>query len=544
MKLQEINLDIGRGRMRPAALLDMDHTLAYTAYVKNDNGENEIDATGEIKTEIKYNIDLLNKLKANGIRDIYLFTDMTLSKSSLEDRLKVIKFLEEQGFTVHGVITPLDFFWNFDSKMLREFEEATLRAGVVLTAGRQKNIHLIRDIIKQYPKIIEHMDSKEYPNIGIAFKEATQPSNLSDPEKIRELQLRGNACKHAIDAMSLFKEIPTCKGIMFTQFIAHLLTWISAIYVFDDMKENNQAVNQCNSATLPVYTVDGEFSQKAHTFPENTKINTEEVSIEARLTYVAVDALAAMESLKRQKTLGNILYKTESEQALNLLTQIKASEDSFHAIWSLYIAHFQKVSKNIFGNYQPSALDKCLLQLISEDEIICKRLGIQRVIFIKGTSSKIKDEHYLKILEHLLSSLPQDNKNLSTSSGHSNTTHMPKLPSLRSSGNISLFSSGKPKDKQPTTRVVRQRSFSDAQPKLDTIPVSTKPKSNSDESVQLDILNHHGKLPSPSSPHLNTRSNSQQSQAIQVLAMIPEESETSTDSESVIVGAPNGFGGI
>ncbi|MBX9586076.1 MAG: hypothetical protein K2X50_02350 [Gammaproteobacteria bacterium] len=533
MKIAEVDVNIGHGRMRPAALLDMDHTLAYTAYVKNDKGENETDETGEIKTEIKYNIDLLNKLKANGIRDVYLFTDMTLSKSSLEDRLKAIKFLEEMGFTVHGVITPLDFFWNFDSKILREFEEATYRAGVVLTAGRQKNIDLLQGIIKNFPEIMEHMDSNEYPNIGIAFKEATLPCNLSNPDKIRELQLRGNACKHAIDAMSLLKEIPTCKGIMFMQFISHLLTWMSAIYVFDDMKENNQAVNQCNSAKLPVYTVDGEFSQKTHTFPDNTTINAEEVSVEARLTYIAVDTLAAMESLKKVKTLGNIFYKTESEQALNLLTQIKVTEDSFQAIWSQYIAHFQKISKNFFGNYQPSALDKHLLQLISEDEIICKKIGIQRVIFMGHTSSRTKDEHYQKILERLLSSGPQDKKNLSTSSLHSSTAQIPKLPSLRSSGNIPLFASGKSKEKEPPTRVVRLRSFSDAQPHMDTISASAKQKATSEESVQLDSL------------PLNKRLDSQQQlKMLEVLGVIREDSESSSDSEPVIARTTNGSGGF
>lgn len=531
MKVAEVNINIVRGRMRPVALLDMDHTLAYTAYVKNDKGENETDESGEIKTEIKYNIDLLNKLKENGIRDVYLFTDMTLSKSSLEDRLKVIKFLEEQRFTVHGVITPLDFFWNFDSKMLKEFEEATHRAGVVLTAGRQKNIDLIHEIIKTFPKVMKHMDSNAYANIGIAFKEATLPGNLSNSDRIRELQLRGNACKHAIDAMSLLKKIPTCKGIMFMQFISHLLTWMSAIYVFDDMKENNQAVNQCNSAKLPVYTVDGEFSQKGNTFVQNCKLSPEETSAEARLTYVAIDSLTVIERLKKEKTFGDYLYKTEYQQALDLLTKVKACDDSFQAIMDVYIGHFRNISINFFGNYQPSTLDKTILQFISEDEIICKKLGIKPLIFTNLTTSKMKDEQHQRILECLLFSKPQANKNRSTSSLHESTQDMPKLPSLRSSGNISLFASGKSKEKQPTNRVVRQRSFSDAQANIDTISASTKQKANSEESVQLDSL------------PINKRLDSQQQlKMLQVLAVIREDSESSSDSEPVIAGTTNGSG--
>lgn len=518
MKAEDVISTNSQGRKRPIALLDMDHTLVYTAYLTNEKGERLTDETGELQTKTVYNIELLNKLKANGIRDAYLFTDMTISKNRLEDRLQLIKFLEEQGFTVHGVITPLDFFWNFnDPAQLGAFEEATHKAGITYTAGRQKNIHLLDQIIEKFSTIKSQMNTEVYPNVGTAFKEATQPNNFSDSQ-LKKFQLHGNACKHAIDAMSLIKGILTCKGIMLMQFIAHLPVWISAIYVFDDLKENIHAVNQCKTATIPVYTVDGEFSANANTFPENTKINPEEVSPEARLTNIAKDALFTVECLKKEKTLGSYLYKTECQQASILLTQVQAAKDIFEDIFSIYITHLKKISKSFFGSYQPSALDKCLLQLIIEDEIILKRLGINPLLLAQNVSSKSKDDHYQKFLEQLLVPKPQENKNLSVSSMHESTARMPKLPSLRSSGNISLFPSEKSKEKQPFTRITRQRSISD-QPAQDEIPVSPKLKASSYEPVQLDII-----------PHVKSTTD-QQLKVMQTLSPIPEDSESNSDAE-------------
>ncbi len=533
MKAEDVISTNSQGRKRPIALLDMDHTLVYTVYVKNEQGERITDETGELKTENVYNVKLLNKLKAHGIRDVYLFTDMTISKTRLEDRLKLIKFLEEQAFTVHGVITPLDFFWNFDTKALREFEDATLRANIVFTAGRQKNIHLLDGIIKRFTKIIDQMNRKEHPSIGVAFREATEPQKFSNPNLLKELQLHGNACKHAIDVMSLLKEVLTCKGIMFMQFIAQLPRWASAIYVFDDIKENNEAVNQFKTPPIPVYTVDGEFSANANTFAENTKINPEDVSPEARLTNIAKDAFFAMESLRKEKTLGSYLYKTECQQALNLLAQVQAAQDSFEDIFFIYITHFKKISKAFFGSYQLSALDKCLLQLIIEDEIVSKTLGINPLLFSENSNSRLKDESYQKLLEHLLLPHSKGKKNLSTISLHESNVQIPKLPTLRSSGNIPLFSSGKNKEKQPTTRITRRRSFSDTQPSLDVIPLSPKTKANSQDPGQLETLTQ---------ARLTT---DQQLKTNQVLTVIAEDSEDSnSDSEPVLEKPSHGSNGF
>ena len=78
---------------RPVALLDVDHTLANT----DRDRQNIINKT------------LLEALKLKGIKDVYLFTDMVFTAGAIEERLELIKYLEQDGFTVHGCITPLDY---------------------------------------------------------------------------------------------------------------------------------------------------------------------------------------------------------------------------------------------------------------------------------------------------------------------------------------------------------------------------------------------------------------------------------------------------
>lgn len=74
------------------ALLDVDHTL--------------------VLYDDTLNFPLITALLANGITRIYLFTDMNFHILAITDRNKLIKELEEMGFSVQGVITPSDVVWN------------------------------------------------------------------------------------------------------------------------------------------------------------------------------------------------------------------------------------------------------------------------------------------------------------------------------------------------------------------------------------------------------------------------------------------------
>lgn len=80
--------------------------------------------------DVELNVELLDTLKEQGVNDIYLFTDMTMNDSGIQDRQNLISDLEKRGFHVHGVITPVDLAWDlvprekasdFYNKKLREY---------------------------------------------------------------------------------------------------------------------------------------------------------------------------------------------------------------------------------------------------------------------------------------------------------------------------------------------------------------------------------------------------------------------------------------
>ncbi len=74
------------------------------------------------------NQTLLNALEGRGIRDIYLFSyaRMDLEPNAIHAYL-IANQLSQRGFTVHGLLTPLDLVWQaIDSKEAHHFYNAAL----------------------------------------------------------------------------------------------------------------------------------------------------------------------------------------------------------------------------------------------------------------------------------------------------------------------------------------------------------------------------------------------------------------------------------
>lgn len=136
---------------RPVALLDIDKTLLFNA---NDLNEN-----------------LLNALSRNGIKDIYLFSDMRFRVLETEERIELIKKLEAKGFTVHGIITPCDLVWNqmtrenahrFD-QLLVKAREAGEKEYLYTDNGFDDFINQLREENPFLDNLLEYQPDKNIP---------------------------------------------------------------------------------------------------------------------------------------------------------------------------------------------------------------------------------------------------------------------------------------------------------------------------------------------------------------------------------------------
>jgi hypothetical protein len=230
MKLFDEHIGMRPGLKRPVALIDVDHTLVYT----DNQGRTVI------------NMELIRALKAKGIHDLYLFTDMIFRLNMLTDRIQLINDLQILGFTVHGCITPNDYFWGSDPKMLEKFDNTLGMANVVLREGSEKNPEKIPGILAEFSEIKARVESENYPDVCMAYAEVSNltSKSLQNQDFMNQLGMRSQACKTAIDLISREKHFKSAKGIMLRQFLAHLPAWVSECFVFDDNSGNIEAVNE------------------------------------------------------------------------------------------------------------------------------------------------------------------------------------------------------------------------------------------------------------------------------------------------------------
>ncbi|QDP73746.1 hypothetical protein FOG18_13900 (plasmid) [Legionella israelensis] len=232
---------------RPVALLDVDHTLLF------DN---------------EFNETLLKSLKKNGIRDIYLFTDMRFGRLNVKDRMDLVESLQEKGFTVHGVITPVDLVWNqLSAENAEEFEKWISTSGFKGRFQGPAFEQLITDEenIERMPflkKVNTYNPSQNTP--GASYQEAVR-AYRSIPESAREDEpLPGNMLTRSSYAKvfsdhlaeqlgyaSLEKHTGHTKGLLLDFFLHHKPDWVSSIIIADDNKGVIEAVEEYKEKQAP-----------------------------------------------------------------------------------------------------------------------------------------------------------------------------------------------------------------------------------------------------------------------------------------------------
>ncbi len=238
---------------RPIALLDVDHTLL------TDN----LTSAGSI---LEHNTSLTEALKAKGILDVYLLTDMKFSREGVQERVELIQYLRGQGFAVHGVITPCDIHW---TTIPTEESLIYMDAGMQNFPGRSREESLLTRT-RQY---IESR-STELPGMqgllsyepassraGAAFEEAKAfylrtPSRPAEAQESKEsvslarfnspehIYKHSDVTKSWCDALSGHCGYSHSKGLLLDLFLSHKPEWVSSVLVADDREEVIAAVSE------------------------------------------------------------------------------------------------------------------------------------------------------------------------------------------------------------------------------------------------------------------------------------------------------------
>lgn len=376
----EFGVELLTFEKRAVGLVDIDHTLAYSL------------KGGELIPNEK----LLDALKSKGIMDLYLFTDMTVSKESIKDRLKLIKILKERGFIVHGVITPLDYFWDFDQESIKSLDEKFYRSRVIMKVEAPRNLDLIEKILPEFPEIHERVTSNLYPKYGQAFAEAETAYKLRDEAKKNEVMAklfeRSLWCKNAIDAIIHIRKFPSSKAIMMLQFLSHFPIWVSAIKVLDDREENIDAVNVASKLLPPpvsIETYHGSFDEKGDTFaaqvaPELFITPDNSAELMNRIEGIATNLQQNIKLLMETDFFGGVRHKKEFSHAEAFYKKIMATERNFSSLWVCVLAHLRAITKNRSDNYQPTSFDNKLINALRSDALICEKISA-----MKGDSSEI-----------------------------------------------------------------------------------------------------------------------------------------------------------
>ncbi|HHF7345215.1 TPA: hypothetical protein ACPSKB_001633 [Legionella feeleii] len=203
----------GSTNKRDIALLDVDNTVLFGA-----------------APNTTYNDNLLDALLEAGVRDIYLFTSMTINAEGVMERQTLANHMESKGFKVHGVITPSDIFWHLDQELMESF----------LSHFKRPDNSLTKTLLEQdqYSAINFAIESQP----GVAFALA-----LNNPESMAGITAHSQAANSVLGLVKKANdEYLTEKGHMYDLFIKHKPEWVNRIIFVDDANDNISAVEKAN----------------------------------------------------------------------------------------------------------------------------------------------------------------------------------------------------------------------------------------------------------------------------------------------------------
>lgn len=301
------------------ALLDVDDTLV----------------TGNAQS----NEPLLEELEKSGVTHVYLFTNMSpediqkaVTDNSYLARDELVRKLEERGFTVHGVITPIDPVYNqglgapYRDIFLPQYE----RCGNELTdttLGEDIEYKIAYTEFKVYSLLQNVLNETIQGNANSAtLKESYKASRAEIQATFNQLKAKNltEEQKQKVKKIEdLFGEIDTAididssqplvnriqeiakrflgesnwfttyyqpnagrpaqwdKGAMYTYFLANKPEWVQGCICFDDRKECLDTATEVNQKINPQFslkTVKVNFKQSKNTTPDNPSYYEGELS--------------------------------------------------------------------------------------------------------------------------------------------------------------------------------------------------------------------------------------------------------------------------
>ncbi|CAM2952701.1 hypothetical protein [Legionella worsleiensis] len=201
---------------KPVALLDVDNTLIF--------GDS---------SAIRYNDVLIEKLIAEGILDVYLFTSMRITQEQINDRLRLIEYLKTKELTVHGVISTCDILWR-ERELAYEFQQEFDQQ--IITHGNSKTTdEITRELFSndRYKPLLNIANTEA----GIAFEEGQNNLPATKEQETSLVNAVGVVIKY------LHGNSDHEKGTLLTAFLSKKPEWVGQVVVVDDGKPNIDAVN-------------------------------------------------------------------------------------------------------------------------------------------------------------------------------------------------------------------------------------------------------------------------------------------------------------
>ena len=309
---------------RVVALLDVDETLIFG-----------------VESNIEYNDELIDTLLANDVKDVYLFSSMSLKKRTIEERMALIEYLQSKGLTFHGVICASDLVWNKDKTLLQDFYQEM---------HKTKDDKEILELFNQEKfKPLTHFDDAVS---GQAFATTVKAGIDSFSREDAELY---NTTPSMImrylnyNNTSEYKEhvAETGKSYLYQMFAKNKPEWAGAVIFVDDQDKDINAVKGMHSQLTPKYRLLTLLNRDEKREVKNTK-NFYQAIIQP-FVEITLALFNAFNSYKLGRKLTHSTAKNEILERLELALEKCETSDEVNQVKADFDKEYAQLNHHRFS---------------------------------------------------------------------------------------------------------------------------------------------------------------------------------------------------